>query len=392
MGDDVDLTVFGRVYAVADDLSGAAETAMALTVRGTRSVVRLSGVDGVAEVVVVDLDTRSRPAPVAAAAVTRTLAEVPPGYRIFKKIDSLLRGNVAAEVGAVADAGYGVVMTPALPVAGRTVRGGVLHVDGRPLHEGAAWRAEHAAPPKSIAAALAPTRVQVVGLDVVRSGDALADLFTAANGRILVCDAETDEDLDAVALAAARVPEGLALAGSGGLAAAVGRLRTGTDLILDVQAGARDLSTPVLVVVGTADPVAVAQVERLRGFAVHSLDPEELAAGAVALPAIVGPTVIRVDPAAPVLPGRARSVAAGLAATVVAARCGPVALVLVGGETGRRVLDALGVDALEPVGAVHHGAVLSRVPGGGTVVTRPGSFGGPDSLVQIVRHLEGTTP
>jgi 4-phospho-D-threonate 3-dehydrogenase / 4-phospho-D-erythronate 3-dehydrogenase len=80
-------------------------------------------------------------------------------------------------------------------------------------------------------------------------------------------------------------------------------------------------------------------------------------------------------------------VAVGLAATVAAVVREPVDLVLVGGETARRVLDALGIEVLEPVEAVHHGAVLSRTPDGGTVVTRPGSFGGPDSLVQIARHL-----
>jgi 4-phospho-D-threonate 3-dehydrogenase / 4-phospho-D-erythronate 3-dehydrogenase len=388
-------SVFRRVFAVADDLSGAAETAMALSVRRTRSVVSLSGAAS-ADVVVVDLDTRASTASEAASAVTLALAAARPGYRVFKKIDSLLRGNVAAEIGAVAAAGYGVVVAPALPVAARTVRAGVLHVDGQPLHESDAWRAEQATPPESVAAALAPAGVQLVGLSEVRAG-ALTDLFAeaAGSGRILVCDTETDADLDAVVLAAARVPEGLALAGSGGLAAAVGRLRAPTGNALKGPLSfsngrpfrALDQKSPV-VVVGTADPVAVAQVERLDGFAVHSLGPDELAEGPVELPAVAGPTVIRVDPAAPVDPARARAVATGIAATVANALPGPVVLVLIGGETARRVLDALGVDTLEPVEAIHHGAVRSRLPDGGTVVTRPGSFGGSDSLVQIVRHLE----
>lgn len=477
-------SAFERVFAVADDLSGAAETAMAL--RGTRSVVSLSGVAS-AEVVVVDLDTRAASPDVAAGAVARALAGAPQDARVFKKIDSLLRGNVAAEVGAVARAGYGVVVTPALPLAGRIVRGGVLHVDGRPLRESGAWRAEHAVPPESVAAALAPADVEVLGLDVVRSVDALVHAFAEGEeGRILVCDAETDADLDAIARAAARVPGRLALAGSGGLAAAVGRCRKGAprdaewpadcregaprgaerpegaprgaeraavcyegaprgaeypedalhgagcpegasrgaeravacregalhgaerlesascgaEWPADCREGAphdagRPESAPrgagPVVVVGTADPIAVAQVGRLSGFVVRSLDPDDLAVGAVALPPVMGPTVIRVDPAASVEPGRARAVAAGLAATVAAALRGPVDLVLVGGETARRVLDVLGVSALEPVEAIHHGAVLSRIPGGGTVVTRPGSFGGPDSLVQITRHLETAT-
>ncbi|TLF56227.1 hypothetical protein FE391_39555, partial [Nonomuraea sp. KC401] len=62
-------------------------------------------------------------------------------------------------------------------------------------------------------------------------------------------------------------------------------------------------------------------------------------------------------------------------------------LVLTGGETARRVLDALGVREMVPVGQVHHGAVHSRTPDGRSVVTRPGSFGGPDSLLRIAAHL-----
>ncbi len=63
-------------------------------------------------------------------------------------------------------------------------------------------------------------------------------------------------------------------------------------------------------------------------------------------------------------------------------------LVLTGGETARRVLDALDIDRLTPVGQIHHGAVHTQAPDGTSVVTRPGSFGGPDSLLTILAALE----
>ncbi|MEU1947609.1 nucleotide-binding domain containing protein, partial [Streptomyces sp. NPDC020125] len=71
----------------------------------------------------------------------------------------------------------------------------------------------------------------------------------------------------------------------------------------------------------------------------------------------------------------------------VAAHHGAVDLVLTGGETARRVLDALAVAELDPVGQVHHGAVHLSTPDGRSVVTRPGSFGDPDSLRHIVQAL-----
>src|SRR3954470_21157425 len=144
---------FRRVLAVADALSGAAETAAGLGSRTTRSQVLLIGPAGpypeeisaadAQAVTVLDLDSRHCPAEEAADAVRGALRLAPTGDTlVLKKIDSLLRGNVAAEVTALAADGAGVVVAPALPVAGRVVRAGVVHIDGVPLHEGDAWRAE----------------------------------------------------------------------------------------------------------------------------------------------------------------------------------------------------------------------------------------------------------
>jgi len=49
------------------------------------------------------------------------------------------------------------------------------------------------------------------------------------------------------------------------------------------------------------------------------------------------------------------------------------------------------VSALDIVAEVATGTVVSRRPGGRLVVTRPGSFGGPTSLVRVVEHLLGPT-
>ena len=68
--------------------------------------------------------TRARCRPHEAAARVRRAGRID-----FKKIDSQLRGNVAAELAALTGA---VIVAPALPVEGRVVRGGVLYVDGEP--------------------------------------------------------------------------------------------------------------------------------------------------------------------------------------------------------------------------------------------------------------------
>ena len=66
-----------------------------------------------------------------------------------------------------------------------------------------------------------------------------------------------------------------------------------------------------------------------------------------------GPVVVRLDPDTPVAPSDSRKLSAGLGEMVgrTLARTGPVDLVLTGGETARRVLDALGGHAAHPAGA-----------------------------------------
>ncbi|GAA2283158.1 hypothetical protein GCM10010415_60720 [Streptomyces atrovirens] len=495
------------VVALADDLSGAAEAAALLRLPA-RLVLHaddlgVSGADG--EVVVVDLDSRYLDDEAAADAVraavgavgTAAAGRAPAGVRAdtdaddtasrafratnsrkpygsplwFKKCDSLLRGPVGAEAAAFAEGAEVLVIATALPAARRVVRGGVVLVDGVPLHECAAWRAEERAAPRSSAEALAPLPTADVPLETVRQGPiALAGRFRelAAHGRHPVCDAETDTDLTVIATAAALLGPGARLLGSGGLAAALGRrlaarrahgssagagptaarpratepfatrptgptaasvsaapsgdaepvsrpstagaaparsvmpstaatptVPAEASVRVAVEgggsAGAEGVARPLLVVAGSAEPVVAEQIGRLvaAGARHLPLPPGELAGvEGVVLPELATGTVtvLSVDGSGGVRPGAARAVVAGLARAVSTVPGRPD-LVLTGGETARRVLDSLGITTLRPVGEIHHGAVHCRTIDGRSVVTRPGSFGGPDSFVRIAAAL-----
>ncbi|WP_371582348.1 4-hydroxythreonine-4-phosphate dehydrogenase PdxA [Streptomyces sp. NBC_01314] len=415
-----------RVLALADDLSGAAETAVALGVPG-RIVLGPASLDPHAygEAVVVDLDCRCLPAADAARRVREALRAVPSDVLVLKKADSLLRGNLAAETAACAEGTAGVVVATALPALGRTVRGGVVHLDGVPLHTTDAWRAESTAPPPSVSAALGDARTTLVPLEEVR-GDALAAMLRAAvsAGHLPVCDAETDSDLDLIAEAALACGPGVRLAGTSGLAAAVGRLlrrtdgtsaATTTEQAAPATAGERR-RRPLLVVVGTADPSAPAQIAQLteRGARHVSVNPDVLDSGVldpgvldsgVMNSDVLSPpgaphscdeisdavTVLSIDSGPGIRPGSARRLVSALA-RLAADRAGDADLVLTGGETARRVLDALGVAHLAPLGQIHHGAVHALTPDGRHVVTRPGSFGDTDSLLRIATALRPDLP
>jgi uncharacterized protein YgbK (DUF1537 family) len=323
-----------------------------------------------------------------------------PSPRVLAKFDSLLRGGLAARVGVLHTRG-GVVVAPALPALRRVVRDGVLTVDGEPLSETAAWATQGMAAPRSVAAALAPLPTVLLDLPTVRS-TTLPDAVARAvrDGLVPVCDGDCEGDLDAVVSAVAALSDelpDLALAGSAGLAAALGRTWSAAPAAPPPQAGPRG----PLIVVGTAEPVAARQVDLLieagvpevRLPAAALLDaewadwPDRLAEAVGA-----GPVVVRLDPATPVAPSDSRKLSAELGEMVgrTLARTGPVDLVLTGGETARRVLDALGATRLTPLGQIHHGAVMCRLPDGAAVVTRPGSFGGPDSLLSILAALRAS--
>ncbi|WP_290056472.1 four-carbon acid sugar kinase family protein [Amycolatopsis solani] len=380
-------TTAPRVLLLADDVSGAAEAAAA---HGGPTLLRLSlGSDAAARaatVLALDLDSRADDAEAATAGLRAALAAHAADREVLVKIDSLLRGHLGAVVGELRSLGRPVVVAPALPVAGRTVRSGVVHVGGIPLHHTAAWAAEPRAAPDSVAAAVGlPARV--LDLPVVR-GPRLADEMLTAHrsGRVIVGDAERDDDLDAL-VAAARVA-GATLVGAAGLAAAAGRAAAWPGR---AESASENSGAPLLVVVGTAAPSAREQVRRLRdaGAAVVTVDAgassvqarDELAAALR-----TGTAVLAVSPRF-VGEARVSELLAALVREVLQGIAAPVDLALTGGETARRTLDALGISELRPLHQVHHGAVVSRAPDGRTVVTRPGSFGDPDSLVAIARSV-----
>ncbi|MFE7707046.1 four-carbon acid sugar kinase family protein [Streptomyces sp. NPDC057486] len=429
--------VGSSLVVLADDLSGAAECAALLPCcRVIDLDPAASGPPGRTRVI--DLDSRRSSAAGAALLVAHAVHRHEPACgRLVKKADSLLRGHFAPEARAFGEGAEGLLVIPALPAAGRTVRDGVVRLHGVPLHRTDAWHAEPGPPPRSVAEALGAARTVAVRLDDVRAGaQSLEHRLRSglAAGTALVCDAETDADLDALAGALLRLPRTVRTIGAGGIVAALGRRSATGVQRTGPGRPAPETLRQVAVVVGTAHRGAAAQIAQLsaRGAQHFALPAASLLAdprsgrpgapdtehrgpatavghvrarapytdpGPVRLPAPV--TVFSIALTGTVDPSAAPRLVHGLC-RAVAGRLPPNAdLVLTGGETARTLLDALAVTSLLPVGQVHHGAVLCRTPQGRGVVIRPGSHGGPDSLVRMVEALlpdrnrparAGTTP
>lgn len=128
------------IAIIADDLTGATELAALGHRHGLAAVVTTKAPSAAAvEILAVDTDSRLL-SPAAAAQRVGSLAadlnRLRPGW-IYKKTDSVLRGNLAAELAALMTAlGFPrALLVPANPALGRTVRAGRYWVGGVPLDE-----------------------------------------------------------------------------------------------------------------------------------------------------------------------------------------------------------------------------------------------------------------
>lgn len=128
------------IIVLADDLSGAAELAgIAFTHGLSAEVQREFEPDTNADIVAIDTDSRHLAPPAAAerlTAITTKILATNPAW-IYKKVDSVLRGNVCAEIEAVIQVtGQSrVLLIPANPSRGRIVQSGRYLIDGIPLDQ-----------------------------------------------------------------------------------------------------------------------------------------------------------------------------------------------------------------------------------------------------------------
>jgi D-threonate/D-erythronate kinase len=128
------------IGVVADDLTGATELGAVALRFGLRAEVLLDcDAMGIADVLCLDTESRSLPPAEArrAAAQAAAALEKAGASHIYKKVDSVLRGNVTVEIEAVLEALNlpRAVLVSANPGLGRVIRRGNYFVGETPLHE-----------------------------------------------------------------------------------------------------------------------------------------------------------------------------------------------------------------------------------------------------------------
>lgn len=397
-----------QLAIVADDLTGAADSAALFAEAGFATVVPLVPCpDLCADVVSVSTESRDMTPESAGEAVHAAIESllappaVPPAL-IYKKLDSALRGQLRSELAAAmrASGAKSAIVAPALPAEGRTTLGGHQHVHGVPLEESSFGRG--GASGDLVATFRGDYPVTRIDLETLRRTPGAVHWAVAAPG-IVICDAETDDDLETIARVGLGAGARL-LAGSAGLARALVRVAPFVSTHR-VPAWTPAAGKPVLVVAGTRHEASERQIAAAeqQGVAIFrpaqaSLDDDggdiatTIACAERALVAgtdvIVTLTGLQDSPlgAVEVVERLAR-----IADSPVVRQCAG-GMMVTGGDVAAAVCRRLGARAIWLRGEVQPAIPWGTLEGGALpglpIVTKAGSFGGDDSIVASMELLK----
>ncbi len=335
---------------IADDLTGALDTAAPFAARGLHVQVALTPTalgDALAQspdVLSVNLASREKSADEALRLVRCVVDLLPPEARLFKKVDSRLKGHVEVELDGIHY--QRALVAPAIPAFGRIAQDG--HVRG-------------------------------FGVEVPLP---IRDFLGRHSIRSTVPDASTGEDVARALEEAERDGVDL-LVGARGLAEALAIRMTG-------QVEAPLVAMPVgagLFVIGSHDQITLRQVEQLRALdavSYRSAPNGELGRGddepspLVLVQAIPGEEQVSSE-----------EVSLNLAVSVhPRLTTGAKTLLLCGGATAEAVLARMGIECFRLEGECMPGLGLAYA-GGQCIIAKSGGFGEPETLAKLAGKLHG---
>ncbi len=390
---------------IADDLSGALDTALQFRKAHLHTVVstKKGAWPSHGEVVALTTETRHCDPKQARAQVAAAIRSS--GFskecRLYKKTDSLLRGNIGPELEAVVDAAGvdALVYTPAYPTGGRITKNGVHRLWGQPVSEGPPGR-DPVAP--ALESHIPSLRSQTIPLDTVRAGEqSLAEALEAgrrAGVRVLVPDVETDEDLATVAAALDTTGAWSACAGSAGLAEHLAR-RSAAAAAPPPPARR---ATTAAAIVGTPNQHTARQItyaeRKLEIERIPLLNRSNGASDALrqARPAWRAGRTVAFDAVIPdAHPDSAARDAQRAAITQLARllerEIADLGLILTGGDTAFAAFEGLGAAAIELHGEVEWGVPWGMAARGATrtipVVTKGGTMGGEHAIAAAFEQI-----
>lgn len=408
------------VIILADDLTGASDTGVQYRKNGFHTIVKTEYDTGgnnewewckQYEIISINANTRFLDPESAYRRfyeLAKQIDELHPEY-IYKKIDSLFRGNPGTELDAVMDAtsATAALVVPSFPENGRKLVNGHLNAGGK---EGMDVVAFLGSSMKRIVAGISLR-------DIGHGPDYLARVIERKQqdgAEVLIIDAVSDEDLEIIRETSARLTGKIIYCGSAGFAKHLSNQKK-----TDRESG-DCLNQPknILVVAGTRQPKTAHQLNvvsrmyqtpivvfdvkktenlemsrseaeccaqkvlrsekdgnRLILLAVSSLFPE-----GNGTPQLGEPDLIRISEA---LGETVKSVYRDIKFQ---------AIVTTGGDTSLQICNALRAEGIELIDEISAGIPIGRIRGGDAdgmvIVTKSGGFGSEDALIGIVKYLK----
>ena len=257
-----------QILIAADDYTGANDTAVLMTGIGFSTYTVLEeDMNSIpdAQCIAISTDSRACPEEEAYRRVYEVTAKLRGGdtFLLSKRIDSTLRGNLGAEIDAMLD-GAGdercALVVPTFPGAGRVYKNRCLYVNGVPLDQTAAARD----PKNPIRTSSAldilqkqsryPVGEITLAMLGLSPGELAAEMkqLRRSGVRLILCEAETQADLQTLAEAAILMEEPFICSDPGAFTCAVARcFRQG------------QVHGTLFFLIGSVNAVTAAQVRRL---------------------------------------------------------------------------------------------------------------------------------
>lgn len=328
--------------------------------------------------------------------------------RFYKKTDSALRGNVGSELNALLSASGAdlICFVPAHPQLGRTTVNGVQMINGRPLAESEFGRDTRepvaASAVAGILAQQTPVPAQLVTTSEVYRGKPL----DRHPQRVVICDAETLNDLDAVADWITQQNLRYELAGCGGFAGQISGIwkLDRTNATAGISGGASGTGGAAALGASPASdrPAELSEVAS-RGMLLvcGSMHPRSRAQARHALESGVFTrnrtagayfSVVMTEEDSGADPDAIARKLAGAALRQMRAHP-PGVLAVFGGDTAAAVLDALEVRTILPVYEFAGGVVVSVIDSGvlpetRLLVSKAGGFGEEELVIDMYRQFD----
>ena len=406
------------MLVVADDLTGAVDVAAAFHQSRPDSLCVVSAWTEDSEnnwssindslnpdVFCINTDSRNSTEVEARQRVKRALAwSSHSNFRLVKKVDSALRGNVRAEVDEFLNGDFSLakpaLFAPALPNQNRTTKDAIQKENGQPITSSQASLDPLSPATESDLRNLLPANrlAVLIPLSQVRSQElpAIAKSFSALN-TVFIPDVESNEDLEKLFHGALEVDE-MSLIGSSGLLSSKAHSEPSYDFdqaadLLIVSASLRSEVRDQIESFVSANPQTAKLDLELENIA-SSADFENLALDSFKnhknVVMVVSPhNIVSADVSE--RKESAHAIVHALAQTafnIVTRSERAMTLVLLGGDLSQEFCKVSSISTLTVIGSACQGGAICRVTNGLntkdlTLILRSGGFGDSNSLLEL---------